>query len=147
MRRLAPRLAERGATLVVVLIMLVILTLFAISAVNLTSANLKVIGNMQARKAADAAAQYALEQTLSSMSGFTSYATPLTVTAPNGIAATVQPRTCLYATAATGYSAIQPIVPEDTNWEIRVDVTDAATGATARTFQGAKIRMLAGGCP
>ena len=63
--RIRPR--EQGATLVVVLIMLVILTLFAIDAVNLSSANLKVIGNMQARKASEVAGIYGIEDTMSSV--------------------------------------------------------------------------------
>ena len=142
-----PRRAEQGATLVVVLIMLVILTLFAIAAINLSSANLKVIGNMQARKAAETAALYAVEDTLSSMNWFgTNFATVRNVTAPNGLTAQVQARSCKYALAATGYSAIQPIVPEDTIWEFKAEVTDPVTNARAAIWQGTKIRMLAGGC-
>lgn len=141
------RSAQRGATLVVVLIMLVILTLFAIAAVNLSSANLKVIGNMQARTAADAAASFAIEDTMSSISWFTANsATVRSVVAPNGLTAQVQARGCKYALPASGYSAVQPIVPEDTAWEFRVEVTDPATNAKVAMTQGAKIRLLAGNC-
>lgn len=141
------RHAQRGATLVVVLIMLVILTLFAIAAVNLSSANLKVIGNMQARTAAEAAAAFAVEDTLSSINWFTAgAATVRNVAAPNGLTAQVEARSCKYALPATGYSAIQPIVPEDTAWEFRVEVTDPVSNAKVAMTQGTKIRLLAGNC-
>src|SRR5712691_8061524 len=56
---------QRGATLVVALIMLVLLTLFAVSAMNTSMVNLKVVGNMQSRSEALAAAQQAIETVLS----------------------------------------------------------------------------------
>jgi len=56
---------QRGATLVVALIMLVLLTLFAVSAMNTSIVNLKVVGNMQSRSEALAAAQASIEQVLS----------------------------------------------------------------------------------
>jgi len=56
---------QRGATLVVALIMLVLLTLFAVSAMNTSIVNLKVVGNMQSRSEALAAAQQAIETVLS----------------------------------------------------------------------------------
>lgn len=60
-----PLRAQRGVTLVVALIMLVVLTLLAISAVTDSSNNLRVAGNMQQQTEAVAAAQQAIEQTLS----------------------------------------------------------------------------------
>jgi Tfp pilus assembly protein PilX len=57
---------QRGATLLVGLILLVLLTLFAITALNTGTANLKIVGNMQARNEAQAAAQDAIETVISS---------------------------------------------------------------------------------
>ena len=57
--------AQRGATLVIALIMLVLLTLFAISALNTSTTNLKVVGNMQARTEAFNAAQQAIDTVIS----------------------------------------------------------------------------------
>lgn len=57
--------AQRGAVLLVALIMLVLLTLFAVSALNTGTANLKVVGNMQARSEATDAAKQAVETVLS----------------------------------------------------------------------------------
>ena len=56
---------QRGATLVIALIMLVLLTLFAISALNTGTTDLKVIGNMQARTEAMNAAEQAIETVIS----------------------------------------------------------------------------------
>lgn len=56
---------QRGAVLLVSLIMLVLLTLFAVSALNTSTSNLKMAGNMQARSEAVIAAQDAIETVLS----------------------------------------------------------------------------------
>jgi Tfp pilus assembly protein PilX len=138
---------QRGATLIVVLIMLVILTLFAISAVNLSNSNLRVISNLQARKLVEQVGLQGSEQVMNSMANFTSPSGAVTVSAPTGMTVTVSTRVCQFATAASGYSAVQPIVPEDTQWDYAVTVSDSVTNASARFWQGAKIRMLAGNCP
>jgi hypothetical protein len=56
---------EHGATLLVTLIMLIMLTLFAISAMNTGNINLKMVGNMQSRAEAFDAAQRAIETAIS----------------------------------------------------------------------------------
>lgn len=61
---------QRGATLLITLVMLVLLTLFAISAINMSSTNLNIVGNMQARMEAQAAGKQAIEQVLSSAANF-----------------------------------------------------------------------------
>lgn len=58
--------SQRGATLVISLIMLVMITLLVVSAMNLSFTNLKVVGNMQSRNESMAAANSAIEQLLSS---------------------------------------------------------------------------------
>ncbi len=69
MRKRSPARArprERGITLVVTLILLILMSMFAINAFNGSSGNMRVIGNMQARQESIAAAQQAIEQTISS---------------------------------------------------------------------------------
>lgn len=56
---------QRGATLFVTLIMLVVISLFLVSAMNTANTNLRVVGNMQARSEAISVAQEALETVLS----------------------------------------------------------------------------------
>jgi len=53
---------QRGATLVIGMIMLVMITLFVLAAVNMSTVNLRVMGNTQARNESIAAAQQAIEQ-------------------------------------------------------------------------------------
>jgi Tfp pilus assembly protein PilX len=57
---------QRGATLIIALIMLVLLTLFAVSSFNTAQTNVKVVGNMQQKAEALNAAQQAIETVLSS---------------------------------------------------------------------------------
>ena len=61
---LGPRGARRqsGATLLVTMIMLVVLTLFVLAAVNLNTSYSKIVGNVQARRLVDAVAQRAVDQ-------------------------------------------------------------------------------------
>ena len=56
---------QRGTTLIIALIMLVLLTLFAVSSFNTANTNLKVVGNMQQRSEALNAAQQAIESVIS----------------------------------------------------------------------------------
>ncbi len=67
-----PLRAQRGATLLVALIMLVLLTMFAISSLNTATTNLKVVGNMQAKAEASNVAQEAIETVLSTTQFITS---------------------------------------------------------------------------
>lgn len=137
---------QRGISLLVVLVMLVVLTLFALSAINLSTSNLKVVGNMQARQINESVATQAVETVMGNISYFSSptAAVPFTST---GYTVTIGNRTCLFAAAATGYSAVIALAPEDTHWDFQVTVTDNTTGASSVMRQGAKIRMLAGNCP
>jgi len=138
---------EQGATLVVVLIMLVVLTLFAVAVINLSNLNAKAVGNMQQRKNAEIVAQGAIEQVLNSSAPFYTPTAAVAVTVPSGMAVTVSNRVCTGSAAATGYSLAQQLVPEDDYWDFQVTATDNVTGASAVVHQGIKIRMLAGNCP
>jgi Tfp pilus assembly protein PilX len=137
---------ERGATLLVSLIMLVILTLFVIAAINMSSVNLKIVGNVQTQKKLEADIQQAIEQVLSQGANFSLTPVQQTVTV-NGTAVTIFAPTCKKAVVASGYSAVTGPVPEDSNWEVVATHTDAATGAKATLRQGIKIRLPPGNCP
>lgn len=56
---------QRGATLIVALVMLVVLTLLVISAIRSSNTNLRIAGNMQMEGEASSAAQQAIEQVIS----------------------------------------------------------------------------------
>ncbi|MBI1732631.1 MAG: hypothetical protein HYR49_07665, partial [Gammaproteobacteria bacterium] len=48
---------QSGATLVTAMIFLVIMTLFAVASINMSTVNFKIVANMQAQKLVDAAVQ------------------------------------------------------------------------------------------
>jgi len=56
---------QEGATLVIALIMLVVITLLAVSTLSTTNMNIKVVGNMQSRGEALHATQQAIETVIS----------------------------------------------------------------------------------
>ena len=66
MRRPRAPSGQRGAALFVVMIMLMVMAWFGISSLRLSSQNQQIVGNSQARQHAIAAAQRAIEQTISS---------------------------------------------------------------------------------
>lgn len=78
---IAPRYAiqsrQRGTALVVSLIMLVLITLFGIAVVNMSSVNLRVANNEQVKAQSVASAQQAIEQVAST--NFPANPQPLTV--------------------------------------------------------------------
>lgn len=71
---------QRGFTLVVGLVMLVLMTIVAMVAFNMGKGSLQVVDNMQQRNQAQAAAQYSLDQAIS---GLAFSDTPSTVFANN----------------------------------------------------------------
>lgn len=62
---------QRGMTLVIALVMLVVLTLLVVSAVRFSNINLRISGNVQAETEAVSAAQLAVDQTVKSMDAST----------------------------------------------------------------------------
>lgn len=56
---------QRGVTLLVTLVMLVVLTLLVVSAIRASTINLHVAGNMQMQEEATSSAQQAIEQVIS----------------------------------------------------------------------------------
>lgn len=57
--------SQTGATLMIAMIFLVLLTLIVISAIKATNVNTKVVGNIQIQKESEAAAQQAIETVIS----------------------------------------------------------------------------------
>jgi Tfp pilus assembly protein PilX len=60
-----PRTTQHGAVLVVSLIMLVLVTLFALASINMSTVNLRMTANSQTKAEAVAAAQQAIEEVIS----------------------------------------------------------------------------------
>ena len=139
---------QQGIVLVVTLILLVVLTLFVLSSTRMTTGNMRIVGNMQAKKAVEAVAQQGVEQVLSSLANFVPDPTAaIAVTPPSGMTVTVGNRPCIRSNLAPGFSAVAPVALEDTYWNVNVAVTDAITNASTVVNQGVKIRLIKGNCP
>jgi type II secretory pathway pseudopilin PulG len=146
---------QRGATLLVSLIMLVILTLFAVTAINLSNTNLRIVGNMQMQAEATAAAQLAIENVISTSDFIITLPVPQSVdinndgTADYTVTFTPAP-TCQY---------YKPVIKTDpvptkcfgstgavycywTTWDLSAVVSDPKTGASTNIHQG--VRILSG---
>ena len=153
------RQRQSGTTLVIVLIMLVVITLLGVASMRISNSSLAVVGNMQSRKFAENWSNQAIEFTMNSIVPYNTPGTAITSSTaasggdpfkiygvPNGVNINVGPRTCMFSAAASGYSAVSTIAPEDNLWEFSVTVTDTFTGATTAMTQGVKIRQLQGSC-
>lgn len=136
---------QRGAVLFVSLIMLVLLTMFVISAVNISSGDLRIVGNMQSKQGIEQYTQQAIEQVLSTVANFQAPAAQnISV---NGQTVAVATPTCLEYQQAAGYSAVSNITLYDTQWSVTAAATDPVTGATASLTQGVRIRLPTNYCP
>ena len=148
--------SQRGTTLFVTMIFLVVITLFGVSAINTSSMNLRIAGNMQFQQQAMAAAQQGIETAMGNLTTFTtpaaqSVAVDINKDGVTDYTAAVAAATCHTSQVASGYSAEYCALgscPLDTNWEIQSTVNDSATGAKVVIHQGVKIRLPGGGtCP
>lgn len=112
---------QQGATLVVAMIFLILMSLFAVSAFKGSTGNLRIIGNMQSRQESIAVGQKAIEQTISSALFTTNpqavAATPVVVDIDgNGSAdytATLNPQPHCYRTKAIKSNELNPTLPAD----------------------------------
>ncbi len=157
MNTCASRHVQRGATLLVGLIMLVLITLIVTTAFTLSISNLKSVGNMQFRNEALAAANAAIEQVISSDAIF--FAPVIRSITVGSYAVTVAKPVCSYAVDVddgTGDDANPNIVIvggvpgggvgtgfQNTYWDIAATVNDTMSGTRVTAHQGIKITLPA----
>lgn len=136
---------QRGAVLLVSLVILMLITLFVISSANMSSADLRIVGNFQRKLELSQNVQQAIETVLSDVNNFNAPAAhSMSV---NGTAVSVAAPQCLNTTTASGYTAVSNITLYDTNWTVAGTSTDPLTGATATINQGVRIRLPSNYCP
>jgi hypothetical protein len=162
------RHAQQGITLLVALIMLVMLTLLAVSSFRVSNTNLKVVAAAQGQGEASNAAQAAIDQVISSgnfaADPATVAATPIPVDVNNSgtpqysVALSPIPK-CLKS-RPTDVSTLDITNPLDQGcfgsnkigqpptsvcyesvWEISAKTTDAVTGAAVTVRQGVSLRQ------
>lgn len=147
--------AQRGATLVMGLILLAVLMLTVTASFMMSNNNAKSVGNMQSRAEAVAAADAAVEKLISTDAIFLRPVETVLPVDAYGMAVTVAAPECLkseeleVATSADPSSGfyIQGMLSligqsyAETYWDIRATVTNGATGAAVETHQGIKLIM------
>lgn len=151
---------QHGMTLVISLILIGMLTLFVVSGMNLANINLRITGNYQWAKEAEADAQTAIETLLSAPSNFSATATSLDIcrngalvatggcTLLNAKIGTVSAPVCgNYQAAGFSSKALGEMPLEKTDWLLRADIDDSLTGAKASIVQGMSMTLTAGNCP
>lgn len=149
MRPLHTPARQRGATLIVALIMIALITLLVVNAFTLSSSNLKAVNNMQMRDEAVAAANQALERVLSTpfytALGTQTFNVDINKDGNNDFAVATGVPTCLKAWKATpGYpsdveiKALAAGATWNVNWEVKASVTDSASGASTTVTQGVR---------
>lgn len=147
------RSGQTGSSLLVSIIMLVLLTLFVLSAINSGIINLRIAGNTQAQDEARAAGQQAIEQFVSSYANF--YPIPAGMPSTgydinNDGSADYQ----VSIATAICKSARQQVPPRstvcangvksgvfcwDTTWEVTAVASSSRTGTSQSVTQGVSI--------
>lgn len=151
------RRKQGGATLIVGLIMLAVITLLVSSAFNLSTTNLKAVGNMQRRSEALAAANKAIEQVISSPFTVAPSADQIEVDinndGVNDYVVTIAQPTCVWSArvnqvsgtgTASSLSLGLPagVTNYNTVWDIDASVSDAAgSSAAVRVRQGVRVLL------
>lgn len=161
---------QSGATLIVALVMLVVLTLLVISAIRSSNTNLRIAGNMQLQEEAVAAAQQATEIVLSNnftvnpaattvqvTIGQTTYTAAVSAPTCTGSKPVLNsdpniPNECISSGTAQNTGIIFASAPAlggtswcyDQQWEVGTNVSDATTGASTTMHQGVALKVPAG---
>jgi len=152
MRLVASKHSQRGMTLLVGMIMLVLITLMVTTAFTMSTFNLKSVGNMQAHDQAIAAANVALEQVLSSPFTTSPQAESINVDNNNdgitdyvvAIAIPVCVRASIDTSASktdTDNPSLSTFTQWSTIWDVQAVVTDANTGANTTVSAGMRVSL------
>lgn len=151
------RHAQRGATLVMGLILLAILMLSVSAAFLMSNNNLKSVGNMQSRAEAAAAADAAVEKLISSDAIFLLPAVTTLPADDHGVAVSIAKPVCIKSVAVDANISAdttpnifqQGVTPTaasgymETDWDISATASNGATSARVETHQGIKIILPA----
>ena len=157
---------QRGMTLIISMVMLVILTLFVVSGIRIANINLRITANYQWQKEMEALTDSAIEQLISASTSFDNALIQAgtaveQIICANGVVGaagscslanpqvgTVTTPRCMSSKVATGYSKkIDVMSPDDNEWLIKATATDSVSGAKVTVYRGVTVRMLANNCP
>lgn len=149
---------QRGAVLIVALIMLLVMTTLGVSTITSTNISLQLVQNQQRQQEASQAAQNSINYLLSDLDYYVNNSTYLdgngdfTLSFPsnvsNGMTVTVNGLQCLLQTTPAGCSLVNPTpCHPEYYWEADVSVSDSVSGASSNIIEGFKFRYLEGYCP
>ena len=163
---------QHGATLTIAMIMLILLTLFVLAAINMSSINLRIMGNEQARNESIAATQQAVEQVMSTNFPLNPQAQAISVVSGDGnvtYSVAVDKPVCMNSVPIKSDDpSLNLAVPSDANclmsstmgtaggtgnslcantqWDIRATVADTSgakqSGTNVTVHQGTGVRAL-----
>ncbi len=149
---MARQARQRGATLVVALIVLTLITLLVVNAFTLSSSNLKAVGNMQARDESLAAANQAIELVISSSFTDAPVAQEVNVDinkdGTNDYMVSIALPRCIKAIEVPNPDKcdenLKTLCAENnwhTEWDVQATVGDAASGASVVVNQGVRVKL------
>lgn len=156
MKNISSCTVQRGATLVVGLVLLVVITILTISGFTLSGGNLQVVGNMQHRQEALAAAQVGIEQIITVNFATTNPADyPAIVNVDisrdntTDYVVSVNVPVCIKSVPAPGdpmtYSSVNSEIKNNadqfTLWEIEASAQNQSSGAAIVVKQGVQKRL------
>lgn len=146
--------AQRGVTLFVSLILLLLITLMVTTAFMLSNTNLKSVGNMQSRDEAIAAANQAIEQLISSSTFTNSPAaeqvevdinndkiTDYVVSIATPVCTRASIDTAASPSSITLGAAMSTISSWNTLWDIEATVNDVKSGAKTTVRTGTRVLL------
>lgn len=151
---------QRGAVLVVALLMLLVLTSMAVTTISNSNINLKLVQNQQRQQATEEVATNAINYLLSDINYFVNNSDyvdgngDFTISFPtdvsNGMTVAVNSLQCILQATPSGCSLVEgssaPCHPEY-YWQANISVTDNTSGTSSTFVEGFKFRYLAGYCP
>lgn len=157
MTQVHSRSAQRGATLVMGIIFLVLLMLSVTVAFRMSGNNLQAVGNMQSEVEAEAAAERALEGLISTDATFLA---PAAVNVPvdaYGVAVAIAAPECIRSVPVDAKTSadstpniyLQNVTPAsasgyaETHWDIAAVASGGTSGAKVEMHQGVKITLPA----
>jgi hypothetical protein len=137
---------QRGAVLIVSLMILIALTVAALSTVGSSTTPLLAVGNVQSQREAEAAAQEGIEMVLSGTAFFVpDFSGPESIDIGGGRTVDLIGMQCREWTIADGYSATVDNAPIEAHWWVTARHT-TPQAASSTVHQGVWMRMTAFGC-
>jgi len=151
--RKTPPDKQQGATLIVGMIMIVLITLIVVNAFTVSSSNLKSVTNLQMREQALAAGNEALELVISS--AFTDSPVEQSIDVDIDKDGKVDYTVTVYTPTCVRAATVSTAAPSDvelgpgmsagstwnTDWDLDATVKDPVSGASVRVRQGVRVLL------